>query len=107
MQLTQLSVLLSLPAAIPCFVILPEAEVFQKQIGASPNLSPKGRLLSDVVQGDATTPKISHSDDFVEEIIADDFFEDLIAVDFVEEIIAVDFVEEIIADEWIDRKSTR
>ena len=83
MQLTQLSVLLSLPAAIPCFVILPEAEVFQKQTGASPNLSPKGRLLSDVVQGDATTPKISHSDDF---------FEDLIAVDF---------VEEIIADEWI------
>ncbi|KAJ9605491.1 hypothetical protein H2200_010148 [Cladophialophora chaetospira] len=73
MQLPRLSMLLSLPAAILSFVILPEAEVFQTQAGDSSSLSPKGRLLSDIFQEDDTTLKILPVNDVVEEVLADEW----------------------------------
>ena len=70
MQLTQLSVLLSLPAVILSFVLYPEAEVFQNQVGDSEDTL---GLVSQLFDGEVTTPKISFSTDTVEEVIADDW----------------------------------
>lgn len=73
MQLMQLSVLLSLPADILSFVILPEAEVFQSQVGEPSSLSPKGRFQPNVVDRETTTLASRYSNDIVEEVIADEW----------------------------------
>ena len=75
MQLTRLSVLLSLPAALLSFVILPEADVFQNQVGHSPTFSPKKPILpkAQVSQGETGRPKFSFDAELVEEVIQDEW----------------------------------
>jgi len=75
MRLTQLSVLLSLPAAILSFVVFPEAEVFQTPSQDSPSLPPDANapLVSNLDFGHVPTPKFSNAADLVEESIEDDW----------------------------------
>ncbi|OCT54239.1 Palmitoyl-protein thioesterase 1 [Cladophialophora carrionii] len=73
MRTTQLSMLLSLPAAILAFVVFPEAEVFRNQPADVPNLSPKGRVIPQVIREEDNGLEAPTSSDTVEEIIADEW----------------------------------
>jgi palmitoyl-protein thioesterase len=73
MQVTRLSVLLSLPAAILSFVVFPEAEVFRGQPADNPNLSLKGRVIPQINGEGENSLEFPTPSDTVEQIIVDEW----------------------------------